>query len=176
MISFFILLYNKYGDTTMDRHIKKDISWWANDPFMKCHVGENAYLFVDKVFKEECSNDFLKLMQYGYSHHRYIDLLSGGYEYVNMDDAEDFENTHNVINLNRKILPTDIRKIEMQFEEICFYWMQPAKVAVDYIKEHYEEENKPLGLRTDISDPTDKVVDIKEYKLVRGEQNVRRMD
>jgi hypothetical protein len=58
----------------------------------------------------------------------------------------------------------------MQFEEICFYWMQPAKVAVDYIKEHYEEENKPLELRTDISDKTDKVVDIKEYKLVRGEQ------
>ena len=157
----------------MDRHIKRDISWWENDPFMKCHVGENAYLYIDTTFKEECSDDFLKLMQYGYSHHRYIDLLSSGYEYVNIDDVEEFEKTHNVIKLNKIVEPVDIRKVEMQFEEICFYWMQPAKVAVDYINTHYEEENKPLVMRKDIEEPEekdDKVVDIKQYKLVRGEK------
>lgn len=168
MISFFILLYNKYGDTTMDRHIKKDISWWANDPLMRSHVGENAYLYIDKEFKEECSDDFLKLMQYGYSHHRYLDLLSGGYEYIRMDDVEEFERTHNVINLYRKVLPTDVRKIEMQFEEICFYWMQPAKVAVDYINEHYEEENIQQQLYKRVEEKVDNVDDIKHYKLVRS--------
>lgn len=168
MISFFILLYNKYGDTTMDRHIKKDISWWANDPLMRSHVGENAYLYIDKEFKEECSDDFLKLMQYGYSHHRYLDLLSGGYEYIRMDDVEEFERTHNVINLHRKVLPTDVRKIEMQFEEICFYWMQPAKVAVDYINEHYEDENIQQQLYERVEEKVDNVDDIKQYKLVRS--------
>ena len=168
MISFFILLYNKYGDTTMDRHIKKDISWWANDPLMRIHVGENAYLYIDKEFKEECSDDFLKLMQFGYSHHRYLDLLSGGYEYIRMDDVEEFERTHNVINLYRKVLPTDVRKIEMQFEEICFYWMQPAKVAVDYINEHYEEENIQQQLYKRVEEKVDNDVDIKQYKLVRS--------
>ena len=168
MISFFILLYNKYGDTTMDRHIKKDISWWANDPLLRSHVGENAYLYIDKEFKEECSDDFLKLMQYGYSHHRYLDLLSGGYEYIRMDDVEEFERTHNVINLYRKVLPSDVRKIEMQFEEICFYWMQPAKVAVDYINEHYEEENIQQQLYERVEEKVDNVVDIKQYKLVRS--------
>ena len=168
MISFFILLYNKYGDTTMDRHIKKDISWWVNDPLMRSHVGENAYLYIDKEFKEECSDDFLKLMQYGYSHHRYLDLLSGGYEYIRMDDVEEFERTHNVINLYRKVLPTDVRKIEMQFEEICFYWMQPAKVAVDYINEHYEEENIQQQLYKRVEEKVDNDVDIKQYKLVRS--------
>ena len=168
MISFFILLYNKYGDATMDRHIKKDISWWANDPLMRSHVGENAYLYIDKEFKEECSDDFLKLMQYGYSHHRYLDLLSGGYEYIRMDDVEEFERTHNVINLYRKVLPTDVRKIEMQFEEICFYWMQPAKVAVDYINEHYEEENIQQQLYKRVEEKVDNDVDIKQYKLVRS--------
>ena len=168
MISFFILLYNKYGDTTMDRHIKKDISWWANDPLMRSHVGENAYLYIDKEFKEECSDDFLKLMQYGYSHHRYLDLLSGGYEYIRMDDVEEFERTHNVINLYRKVLPTDVRKIEMQFEEICFYWMQPAKVAVDYINEHYEEENIQQQLYKRVEEKVDNDVDIIQYKLVRS--------
>ena len=168
MISFFILLYNKYGDTTMDRHVKKDISWWANDPLMRSHVGENAYLYIDKEFKEECSDDFLKLMQYGYSHHRYLDLLSGGYEYIRMDDVEEFERTHNVINLYRKVLPTDVRKIEMQFEEICFYWMQPAKVAVDYINEHYEEENIQHQLYKRVEEKVDNDVDIKQYKLVRS--------
>ena len=168
MISFFILLYNKYGDTTMDRHIKKDISWWANDPLMRSHVGENAYLYIDKEFKEECSDDFLKLMQYGYSHHRYLDLLSGGYEYIRMDDVEEFERTHNVINLYRKVLPTDVRKIEMQFDEICFYWMQPAKVAVDYINEHYEEENIQQQLYERVEEKVDNVDDIKQYKLVRS--------
>ena len=168
MISFFILLYNKYGDTTMDRHIKKDISWWVNDPLMRSHVGENAYLYIDKEFKEECSDDFLKLMQYGYSHYRYLDLLSGGYEYIRMDDVEEFERTHNVINLYRKVLPTDVRKIEMQFEEICFYWMQPAKVAVDYINEHYEEENIQQQLYKRVEEKVDNDVDIKQYKLVRS--------
>ena len=48
----------------MDRHIKKDISWWANDPLMRSHVGENAYLYIDKEFKEECSDDFLKFLFY----------------------------------------------------------------------------------------------------------------
>ena len=168
MISFFILLYNKYGDTSMDRHIKKDISWWANDPLLRSHVGENAYLYIDKEFKEECSDDFLKLMQYGYSHHRYLDLLSGGYEYIRMDDVEEFERTHNVINLYRKVLPSDVRKIEMQFEEICFYWMQPAKVAVDYIQEHYEEENIQQQLYERVEEKEDNVVDIKQYKLVRS--------
>ena len=168
MISFFILLYNKYGDTTMDRHIKKDISWWANDPLLRSHVGENAYLYIDKEFKEECSDDFLKLMQYGYSHHRYLDLLSGGYEYIRMDDVEEFERTHNVINLYRKVLPSDVRKIEMQFEEICFYWMQPAKVAVDYIQEHYDEENIQQQLYERVEEKEDNVVDIKQYKLVRS--------
>ena len=152
----------------MDRHIKKDISWWANDPLMRSHVGENAYLYIDKEFKEECSDDFLKLMQYGYSHHRYLDLLSGGYEYIRMDDVEEFERTHNVINLYRKVLPTDVRKIEMQFEEICFYWMQPAKVAVDYINEHYEEENIQQQLYKRVEEKVDNVDDIKQYKLVRS--------
>ena len=141
MISFFILLYNKDGDTTMNRHIKQDTSWWANDPFMKSHVGENAYLYLDTTFKEECTEDFLKLMQYGYSHHRYLDLLHGGYEYVNIDNVEEFEKNNNVIHLYRRVLPVDVRRIEMQFEEICFYWMQPAKTAVDYIIEHYDKEH-----------------------------------
>ena len=174
MISFFILLYNKYGDTTMERHIKRDISWWAKDPLMKCHVGENAYLFIDTVFKEECVEDFIKLDKYGYSHHKYLNLLNGEFIYVNIDDVEDFESVNNVIVLNKPLKGEDIRDIEMQFADICFYWMQPAEVAVEYINEHFEEEHKPLSSRNDI-EIEEEVDDIKQYKLRRSELNARRM-
>ena len=170
MISFFILLYNKYGDTTMDIRIKKDTSWWANDSLMKSHANENAFLYVGNEFKEECKEDFLKLMQFGYSHHKYLDLLHDGYEYVRIDDVEEFEKTHNVVNLYRTILPSDIRRIEMQFEEICFYWMQPAKVAVDYINTHYEEENKEKSLYEKIDECSKNVVSLKLYKNRRGDK------
>ncbi len=151
----------------MNKYFKRDTSWWINDPFMKCHVGENAFLFIDKTFKEECREDFNKLMLYGYSHYRYLDLLHGGFEYVKMEDYEEFNNNNNVININRKVTPKDIRQIEFQFDEICFYWMQPAKEAVDYINQNYEFENLSLIDKLKNID-ADKVVDIKEYKLKRS--------
>lgn len=170
MISFFILLYNKDGDTTMNRHIKQDTSWWQKDPFMKMHAHENAYLFLDTTFKEECKEDYLKLMRYGYSHFRYLDLLHGGYEYVKIEDVEKFEKNNNVLHLHKRILPIDVRRIEMQFEEICFYWMQPAEVAVNYIKEHYEKEHQEETLLEKIDEPANKSVSLKQYKLSRGEK------
>ena len=46
--------------------IRQNTSWWATDPLMKHHVGENAYLFVDTTFKEERSEDLIDLEKYGY--------------------------------------------------------------------------------------------------------------
>ena len=83
---------------------------------------------------------------------------------------EKFEKNNNVLHLHKRILPIDVRRIEMQFEEICFYWMQPAEVAVNYIKEHYEKEYQEETLLEKIDEPDNRSVSLKQYKLSRGEK------
>ena len=147
---------------------QRDTSWWINDPLMKHHVGENAYLFVDTTFKEECSEDFIKLDKYGYSHFRYLDLLHGGYHFVKMDEVNEFDASNNVIYLYRRIEPKDIRIIKGLFEDICFYWMQSAKTAVDYIKETYVKETKDKEIDLSNNNKFADIVNIKKYKLRRS--------
>ena len=146
---------------------QRDTSWWINDPLMKHHVGENAYLFVDTTFKEERSEDFIDLEKYGYSHYRYLDLLHGGYHFVRIEEVDEFDASNNVIYLYRRIEPQDVREIKYIFEEICFDWMQPAKTAVDYIKETYvKETQREINLSN--NNKSAAVVDIKQYKLKRS--------
>ena len=147
---------------------QRDTSWWINDPLMKHHVGENAYLFVDTTFKEERSEDFIDLEKYGYSHYRYLDLLHGGYHFVKMDEVDEFDASNNVIYLYRRIEPQDIRIIKELFNDICFHWMQPAKTAVDYIKETYVKETKDKETDLSKNDKSADIVNIKQYKLKRS--------
>ena len=148
--------------------LRHNTSWWENDPLMKHHVGENAYLFVDTTFKEESSSDFEKLDKYGYSHYRYLDLLHGGYQYVKMDEVDEFDASNNVIYLYRRIEPQDIRVIKELFYDICFHWMQPAKTAVDYIKRTYVEQTKNNNTDLSINNKSADIVNIKQYKLKRS--------
>ena len=148
--------------------IRQNTSWWATDPLMKHHVGENAYLFVDTTFKEECSEDFVKLDKYGYSHYRYLDLLHGGYHFVKMDEVDEFDSSNNVIYLYRRIEPQDIRIIKEMFDDVCFNWMQSAETAVKYIKETYVKETKEKEMDLSKNDKSADIVNIKQYKLKRS--------
>ena len=147
---------------------RQNTSWWATDPLMKHHVGENAYLFVDTTFKEESSDDFEKLDKYGYSHYRYLDLLHGGYHYVKMDEVDEFDSSNNVIYLYRRIEPQDIRIIKEMFDDVCFNWMQSAETAVKYIKETYVKETKDKETDLSKNDKSADIVNIKQYKLKRS--------
>jgi len=147
--------------------LRRNTDWWINDPLMKHHVGENAYLFIDTTFKEECSEDFNKLDKFGFSHYRYLDLLHGGYHFVNMEKVDEFDKSNNVIYLYRRVKPQDVRVIKELFYDICFDWMQSAEVAVDYIKRTYVEETK-IDSNLSLNEKTADIVNIKQYKLKRS--------